>query len=110
MLKEKSKGIYFKLSPKERELIEKRMAQTKIQNMSAYIRKMCMDGCIVNLDVSPFDEIGSLLRKTSNNINQIAKQANTNGEIERIDIAEVNEQLTQIRMAFGEALNRLSKI
>ena len=110
MVKEKNTGIYFKLSPKERELINRRMAQTKIKNMSAYIRKMCIDGLVVNLDVSAFDTIGRLLRITSNNVNQIAKQANTNGEIVHKDIIIVKEQLHKIRLDFGEALEKLSKI
>lgn len=110
MTKEKSTGIYFKLSPEERDLIEKRMAQTKIRNMSAYIRKMCIDGYIVNLDFSCLDEIGRLLRIASNNINQIAKQANINGEINRTDITEVKDQLHKIRLDFGSALENLSKI
>jgi len=110
MAKEKNTGIYFKLSPKERELINRRMVQTKIKNMSAYIRKMCIDGLVVNLDVSAFDEIGRLLRITSNNVNQIAKQANINGEIVHKDIIIVKEQLHKIRLDFGEALGKLSKI
>lgn len=109
-MREKTIGVYFKLSPKEREFIEERMKRCKIQNMSAYIRKMCIDGYIVNLDVSVFDEIGKLLRVTANNINQIARQANINGEIDRTDIAAVNEQFTRIRLDFGEALAKLAKI
>ena len=110
MSKEKSSGIYFKLSPKERELIEERMELCKIRNMSAYIRKMCIDGYIINFNASELNEIGRLLRVTANNVNQIAKQANINGEIERSDITEVNEQLTQIRLSFGTALESLSNL
>ena len=76
MAKEKSTSIYFKLSPKEREQIEKRMALTKTKNMSAYIRGMCLDGRIINVEVSGLDTIGKLLRNVANNMNQIAKQAN----------------------------------
>lgn len=110
MAKEKSTGIYFKLSPKEREQIEKRMALTKTNNMSAYIRKMCLDGIIVNVDVTGLDVIGKLLRNVANNANQIARQANINGEIDRKDITTVNEQLAEIRKCFGETLVKISKI
>ena len=54
MSKEKNTGIYFKVSPEEREMIEDRMKRCKIRNMSAYIRKMCINGYIINLDVSVF--------------------------------------------------------
>ena len=110
MSKEKSTGIYFKLSPKERELIENRMKICKVKNMSAYIRKMSINGYIVNLDLSGLNEIGKLLRISSNNINQIAKQANINGEIVHKDIIIVKEQLNKIRLDFGSALEKLSKI
>jgi len=109
-LREKNAGIYFKLSPKERELIEDRMKRCKIGNMSAYIRKMCIDGYVINLDLSCLNEIGKLLRITANNVNQIAIQAHINGEIDRKDIAEVNEQLSQIRLDFGSVRGKLSKI
>ena len=110
MAREKTTGFYFKMSDKERELIADRMKHCKISNMSAYIRKMAINGLCVTLDLSCLDEIGRLLRITANNVNQIAKQANTNGEIDRKDIAEVNGQFTQIRLDFGKALEQLSKI
>jgi len=109
-LKEKNTGIYFKLSDKDRKLMQERMKRCKIRNMSAYIRKMCIDGCVVNLNTEIFDEIGRLLRITSNNVNQIAKQANIDGEIAQKDIIIVKDQLHKIRVDFGEALNKLSKI
>ena len=52
----KSSGIYFKVSDKERELIKKRMALANIHNMSAYIRKMCIDGYVVQLQISELTE------------------------------------------------------
>ena len=110
MAREKTTGFYFKMSDRERELIEDRMKRCNISNMSAYIRKMCIDGLFVTLDLSCLDEIGRLLRITANNVNQIAKQANTNGEIDRKDISEVNTQLSQIRLDFGSALEKLAKI
>ena len=45
--KGKSGGIYFKVTDEERKLIEQRMALMGVRNMSAYIRKMCIDGYIV---------------------------------------------------------------
>ena len=47
MAKSKTSGIYFKVTDEERSLIEQRMALMGVHNMSAYIRKMCIDGYIV---------------------------------------------------------------
>ena len=42
--KEKQKGIYFKVSERERNLIEQKMTLAGVHNMSAFIRKMSIDG------------------------------------------------------------------
>ena len=68
--KGKSGGIYFKVTDEERRLIEQRMALMGVHNMSAYIRKMCIDGYIVQLQIKELDECAKLLRYTSNNVNQ----------------------------------------
>jgi hypothetical protein len=110
MAKEKSTGFYFKMSPQESELLKQRMEQTGIRNKSAFIRKMAIDGHVINFDSTTINEIGRLLRITANNVNQLAKRINSGGNIYRDDIAEVNSQLTEIRKEFGKALEFLSEI
>ena len=46
------------------------MALAGIKNMSGYIRKMCIDGYTVNLQIPELTECAKLLRYTSNNVNQ----------------------------------------
>ncbi len=89
-------------------MVERRMAQTGIQNKSAFIRKMCIDGHVINLDLKQLDEIKMLLSVTANNANQIARRVNSGGEAYRNDVAEVSEQLVEIRLMFGELLTLLS--
>jgi hypothetical protein len=108
--REKASGIFFKVSDHERVLIERRMAQTQVRNLSAYIRKMCIDGMVINLNIQQLDEIGKLLRITANNVNQIAKRVNSGGGAYREDVAEVNSQLETIRADFGRVLYDLSKL
>ena len=91
-------------------MIERRMAQTQIRNLSGYIRKMCIDGIVVNLDLQQLDEIGKLLRITANNVNQIAKRVNSGGGAYPEDVAEVNSQLETIRAEFGRVLNDLARL
>ena len=64
MAKEKTSGIYFKVTDEERRLIEQRMALMGVHNMSAYIRKMCIDGYIVQLQIKELDECAKLLRRS----------------------------------------------
>ena len=66
--KEKTTGFYFKCSPEDMAFIEKRMEQTGIKNKSAFIRKMCIDGHVFVLQMDTLQEIGKLLRITSNKV------------------------------------------
>jgi len=110
MGKEKTTGFFFKMSPEEWNLVERRMEQSGIRNKSAYIRKMCIDGHVIILDSKLLNEIGRLLRITSNNANQIAKKVNSGGEAYRKDVDEINNQLMDIRTCFGNLLSIFSDI
>ncbi len=110
MAREKTTGFYFKMSQEESELFERRMALTGITNKSAFIRKMCIDGHVINLDMKQLTEIGRLLRITANNVNQIAKRVNSSGAAYRQDVADVSRQLAEIRSDFGILLAALSEI
>ena len=46
--------IKFWATPEEKELIEKKMALTGIVHMGAYLRKMAIDGYVVNLEIQEF--------------------------------------------------------
>ena len=108
--KAKQKGIYFKVSDKERELIEKKMALAGVQNMSGYIRKMCIDGYTVNLQIPELDECAKLLRYTSNNVNQIARRVNSGGGIYPDEVDEITAKLAETNRLFGNILEQLSRI
>jgi 6-phosphogluconate dehydrogenase (decarboxylating) len=110
MKKTKTKGFYFKCSPEEMEWIERRMSQTNITNKSAYLRKMAIDGRVINLDIPILTEIGKLLRNLANNMNQLTKRVNGGGSAYRSDVEEINNQVTIVREYFGEVLTALSEI
>ena len=63
--------VLFWVSADEMELIQQKMAQFGTKNLSAYLRKMAVDGYVVQLDLPELKQMISLLRYTSNNINQI---------------------------------------
>ena len=110
MAREKTTGFYFKMSPEESDLFERNMARSGIKNKSAFIRKMCIDGHVVNFELPALNEIGKLLRITANNTNQIARRVNSGGNAYREDVAEVNNQLNEIRLGFGRVLDELSDV
>jgi hypothetical protein len=110
MAKEKTSGIYFKVTNEERALIEQKMALVGVRNMSAYIRKMCIDGYIVQLQIKELDECAKLLRHTSNNVNQIARRVNSGGGVYPDEVEEICGKLTEASGLFGNILEQLSKI
>ena len=84
-----NRQIHIKLSDEELQLIRIRMDQMGFKNMSAYIRKMAIDGYYIKVDFSELLELIRLLKIDSNNINQIAKVANTTGTIDEKTISDM---------------------
>ena len=67
------------VTPEERELIQQRMDEAGIRNMGAYMRKMALNGYVLNVDLAPVRELVSLQRRCANNLNQVAIHANSYG-------------------------------
>lgn len=85
--------LHFHVSEQEADLIKERMEQIGVTNLSAYLRKMAVDGYIINLDMTDIQEMTRLLRICSNNLNQYAKRANETGSIYAADIEDLNIRL-----------------
>lgn len=87
----------IRVSERERREIEEKAVATGM-TPSAYIRTMALDGG--NVDMTSHEDRQKLMYELStigNNINQIARMANTNVFISKSDVQEVNEQLKQIQ-------------
>jgi len=110
MAKRKTSGIYFKVTDEQRNLIEQKMVLAGVHNMSAYIRKMCIDGYTINLQIPELAECAKLLRYTSNNVNQIARRVNSGGGVYPDEVDEISAKLTEASGLFGNILEQLSKI
>lgn len=108
--KDRMTGIYFKLTERERQLIEQKMALTGVHNMSAYIRKMCIDGYTVNLKIPELNQCSRYLHFASNNVNQIAKRLNSGGQIYAGELSDVKDSLNKNEKLFGSILEKLAKI
>ena len=111
-MKEENKNIVlsFRVTPEERKMIDRRMEQAGISNMAAYLRKMAIDGYVVKLELPELRDFISLLRRTSNNFNQIARRVNSTDRIYADDIAEMKNLLEQIWEADNRILEKLAAI
>ena len=86
------KQIHIKLSEAELQMIRDRMAQMGFKNLSAYVRKMAIDGYYIKVDFKELLEVIRLLRIDSNNINQIAKAVNTYGSVDGQIISDMKAE------------------
>ena len=102
--------ISARVTPEELDMIRSRMSECRIRNMSAYIRKMVLNGYIIHLDLSDVKEVLRLLRINSNNLNQYAKKANATGSIYEADIKDLQKMHRELLTMMGEVLERLSGI
>ena len=94
----------------EMKRLREKMEEAGVRNRSAYIRKMALDGYVVKLDMTDIRELIRLLRNSSNNLNQVAKMANTTGSIFGPDIADMQEKQDEIWETVKEILARLAAI
>ena len=108
MSRVKTENILIRVTHAERKRIEEKMAQLGIRNMSAYIRKMAMDGLCVQLDLKDIREFTEQVSRIGNNLNQYAKQANATGSIYEADIAYLREQFAVLCSMEEKILAKLS--
>ena len=102
--------LMFYVTPDERDQIEAKMAQLGTNNMSAYLRKIAIDGYVVQLDLPELREMVLLLRRSSNNLNQLAKRANETGRIYPEDLADIWQNQAQLWESAKEILRVLSTL
>ena len=100
----------FWTNEEEATLIRERMESLGVTSMGAFMRKMAIDGYHINVDLSDVRELVSLLRRCSNNLNQIAKRANETRNIYEADIEDLRRQYDTLWEAANGILSGLAKI
>ena len=84
--------VLFYVSKDEMELIQQKMQAFGTSNMSAYLRKMAIDGYVLKLDLPELKELVSLLRRWSNNLNQLTRRVHQTGRVYDADLQELTTQ------------------
>ena len=102
--------LKFRVTPEERELIEQKMEQLGTTNMAAYLRKMAVDGYAVNLELPELREMVSLLRRTSNNLNQLTRRVHETGRFYDTDLEELRQSFDGLWNMAQKILTSLAKI
>lgn len=102
--------IIFCVSEKERDLIDEKMKLAGISNREAYLRKMSIDGYVINLDLSSLNELIFLLRNATNNLNQIARRVNETNNIYGDDIKDMQEHYNTLWEKADDIMTKLAEI
>ena len=88
--------VKFYVTEEERNLIEEKMKLVPTRNMAAYLRKMAIDGYIIQVDHSDIKAMTAEIQKIGVNVNQIAKRVNATGSVYEQDIEEIKGVLNEI--------------
>lgn len=106
----RSTYVAFWISDEEKELIQEKMKLMGISNMSAYLRKMAIDGYTVRLDLPELNQMVSLLRHIGNNINQLTKRIHETGRIYEADLEDIKQNQERLWDAAQKIIMILSAV
>lgn len=88
--------IIVRVTEEERVLIEKKMKQIPTINLSAYSRKMLIDGYIIVLNLQEVKAHTAQLQKIGVNVNQIARHINETAHIYTDDMDEIKRLMKEV--------------
>ena len=102
--------VLFWVSAEELELIHQKMQQYGTENLSAYLRKMALDGYVVKLELPELKELVSLMRYSSNNLNQLARRVHETGRIYDADLEDISRRQEALWDGVHQVLTQLAKL
>ena len=82
--------LNFRVSAEELAVIEQKMSQFGTSNREAYLRKMALDGYVVKLELPELKELVSLMRRNSNNLNQLTRKVHETGRVYDADLEDIS--------------------
>lgn len=100
----------IRMTQEELQAIQKKMELFGTTNFSAFVRKMAIDGYVVKLELPELKELVSLLRYSSNNLNQLTKRVHESGRIYDADLEDIQLNQERLWSATQEILDKLSKL
>ena len=88
--------IKFYVTEEEKNLIEEKMKLIPTRNMAAYLRKIAIDGYVIQVDYTDIKAMTAEIQKIGVNVNQIARRVNATGNAYQEDIEEIKGVLAEI--------------
>ena len=110
MKEKRDEIIILRTTKAEKNRIYEKMLDMGIRSLSAYIRKMALDGYCLHLDLKDLQRMAYLLQMCSNNLNQYAKAANENGRVYVADMEDLQQRLDELIEIGRQILSRLADL
>ncbi len=106
--RKRNNQVKFYVDDEELKLINDRAHVANVTNRGAYLRKMAIDGFVVNVDTSDLKAVVNEMNAIGRNINQIVRTANSYGISQQdIDVlkVKVNEIWQLLRYTLSNTLS-----
>ena len=97
----------FKTTESEARIIRKKMEALGITNESAYMRALALNGYILKLDLPQIREMIRLLSNMTNNLNQIARRLNAQGQMYDTEMEEMLQKQDELWQMMRKLLSSL---
>ena len=98
--------IKFYVNEKELNQINKRADKANMSSRGAYLRKMAIDGFIVNVDTTDLKQAVKEMNLIGKNINQIVRNANTYG-VMKGDVEAIRSKVDDIWQLLRYTLSKV---
>ena len=109
MREKRDEILILRITKTEKNRIYEKMYGMGIRSLSAYIRKMALDGYCLNLDLPQLRRMSYLLQNCSNNLNQVAVHAHTYG-IYPEEVARLQRDYESLWGQVSDVLKELSAL
>lgn len=110
MREKRDEIIILRTTKAEKSHIYEKMLGMGIRSLSAYIRKMALDGYCLNLDLPQLRRMSYLLQNCSNNLNQVAKRVNESNQLYAADIEDLRQRLDELIDIGRQILSKLAEL
>ncbi len=94
--RERSVNLHIFLNAEEYDLLKRKTKLSGLNSMSEYIRHLIVTGITYEVDYSELHRYNYLLSNLTNNLNQIAHQANASGHATSNDLKKAEEIMEEV--------------
>ena len=108
--RERGIKINFWASQEEHELIQRKMELAGVRNMSAYLRKVAIDGYVVRLDLPELRDLVSNVRRSGANLNQLTRRVNETGRFYEADLEDLRQSQERLPAATDSLMVKLNEL